>query len=96
MPRSEPQPEFGQLSGPPDLVPDTFPVLKDLAQGVRRDDDDLVRLEVMAQLAGRHEDGVQHFLRLRVAFLGVPEYLTDKVHRLLHLEVRVPPLPSPL
>ena len=49
------------------------------------DHDDLVILEVVAELARRDQDGVQLLLDLRITSLGFVENLTDEVYRTLHL-----------
>ena len=38
----------------------------------------------MAQLPGCDEDGVEEFLHLRIAQLGLIEYFTDEVNRSLY------------
>jgi hypothetical protein len=44
-----------------------------------------VCVEVVSELALRHQDSVYELLHLRVSRLGVGEYLTDEVHWALHL-----------
>jgi hypothetical protein len=46
-----------------------------------------MRLEIMAQFPRGHQNSVKHLLGLRVSGLGVPEGLTNKVDRPLHLSV---------
>ena len=42
--------------------------------------------EVVLQLLGRHDDGVEEFLCLWVMWLGVSQYLADKIHGTLDLK----------
>src|SRR5512134_25470 len=63
----------------------TLSVMQDLAEGVRRNHCDPMRLEVMAQLPRSHQNSVKHLLGLRVSGLGVPEGLANEVDGPLHL-----------
>ena len=42
--------------------------------------------EVVRELLGHHQHGVQKLLNLGVANFGVGEYLTDEVHQSLDLQ----------
>jgi hypothetical protein len=65
----------------------TLSITQDLTEGVRRNHSDPMRLEVMTQFPRGHQNSIEHFLGLRVSGLGVPEGLTNKVNRPLHLSV---------
>jgi len=61
-------------------------VTDDLPKWVRGDDHDLMVGEVVQELPGHHQNGVQKLLHLGVSNLGIGEYLTDEVHRSLNLQ----------
>ena len=55
-------------------------VMNDLPKWVQGDDHDLVVGEVVQELSGHHQNGIQKLLHLGVSSLGIGEYLTDEVH----------------
>ena len=61
-------------------------VMDDLSEWVRGDDHDLMVGEVVQELLGHHQHGVQKLLNLGVVNFGIGEYLTDEVHRSLDLQ----------
>lgn len=61
-------------------------VADDLPQWARGDDCNLVVCEVVQELPVCHQHGVQKLLDLGVAYHGIGEHLTDKVHWLLNLQ----------
>jgi hypothetical protein len=60
--------------------------MDDFPEWGRGDDGNLVIGEIVLQLLSRHEHGVQELLHLRVAGLGLGEYLADKLHQSLNLQ----------
>ena len=42
--------------------------------------------EVVQELSGSHQHGIQKLLNLGIANFGIGEYLTDEVHRSLHFQ----------
>nr|AAX96378.1 retrotransposon protein, putative, unclassified [Oryza sativa Japonica Group]ABA91916.1 retrotransposon protein, putative, unclassified [Oryza sativa Japonica Group] len=79
--------EFREFDCPFHHPSSTLSVIQDLAEGIRRNHRDPMRLEIMAQLPRSYQDSVKHLLGLRVSGLGVPEGLTNKVDGPLHLSV---------
>ena len=61
-------------------------VADDVFQRVRGYDHDLMVGEVVQELPGHHQNGVQKLLHLGVSNLGIGEYLTDEVHQTLNLQ----------
>lgn len=41
-------------------------------------------LKVVLEFSGRDEDGVDHILNLQVPHLGIGQYSTDKIDRMLY------------
>jgi hypothetical protein len=70
--------ELIQFNRPLDDAPSSVMATQDLSKGAR-DDLDLVCLEVVPELARSDEEGVQHFLGLRVSDLAIGEDLVDIV-----------------
>jgi hypothetical protein len=68
--RAELKVEFAQLDRPLDNAPHSVAIVQHFSEREAGDDLDLVRLEVMLQLARRNEESVQHLLRLRVPNLA--------------------------
>src|SRR5438105_12660929 len=57
--------------------------MEDTLQRIGGNHPDCVRLKIMAQLSRRNEDCVEHLPYHGVPCLGVSEYFTDIVHRML-------------
>ena len=74
-----------ELKSPVGDLANGIVVTDNLPKWVQGDDHDLVVGEVVQELLGRHQHGVQKLLHLGVSSLSVGEYLTDEVHRSLNL-----------